>query len=66
MQQETPDQGALGCLKAALVNLLEIILYCIVWHAFLGPKGILAGIAQYVVVRFALFFEKVFAPARKE
>jgi hypothetical protein len=66
MQQESPDQGALGYLKTILVSLIWIILGCAVWSAFLGPKGILVGIGQYVVIRFAFFFERVFAPARKQ
>jgi hypothetical protein len=66
MQQEPPDQTALGCLKGALLDVLIVILVSCFWCAFIGPKGILVGIAQYVVVRFIFFFERVFTPARKE
>lgn len=66
MRQAPRDQGALGCLKAVLFDLLVVILSSFVWCAFLGPKGILIGIGQYMVFRFALFFERVFAPARRE
>jgi hypothetical protein len=66
MHEEPTGQSTLGCLKAVLLNFLEIILYCCAWYAFMGPKGILVGIGQYITIRFALFFAKVFAPARKD
>lgn len=55
------NQPARGCLEAGLT----IVLLCGFWCVFLGPKGILLGLAQYFVVRFALFFRDVFAPTEK-
>jgi hypothetical protein len=60
------DQGAWVYWKTVLLHLAEIILPCLVWYVFLGPKGILVGFGQYFVTRFALFFADVFAPRQRQ
>jgi hypothetical protein len=47
-------------LKAPLFHFLLIVFLCGIWSAFIGPKGILVGIASYAVTRFAMFFNNVF------
>lgn len=66
MQREPPDRGALGYLKTILKALLWVILPCGISYVYFGPKGILVGIGSCVVVGFIIFFERVFAPTRKQ
>lgn len=51
-----------GCLEATLV----IVFMCGFYGIFFGPKGILFGLAQFFVIRFAEFFHDVFAPRQKQ
>lgn len=62
MMEKISNHPARGCLVAAL----SVAFMCGFWSFLMGPKGILVGMAQYFVMRFADFFHDVFAPPPKE
>jgi hypothetical protein len=60
--KKASNQTVRGCLAVTLA----IIFLCGFWSVLLGPKGILVGLAQYFVMRFADFFHDVFAPRQEK
>lgn len=60
MQQKSLDNGAVGCLKTMALNVLAVIFGCGLWYLYLGPRGILIGIAGVFVYFSAILFVRVF------